>query len=397
MSDAIDLARQLNIAENMQQAARDLENNRVGQALFRETHAADAIEQVLDVLRNRTDLRPDQLAEKLRAAERGLAALRASLAELREQFLANEQRTETAEAPSEIDGLHQRQKRVREQIARLARELARLQAKAAGDATQRAAERLSGNPPDESQRSDSGRVERAERDLEEAARQLARRREQAEEDWSRRFLEQFKVELAAMVDGQRAVIRTTAELDATRDGNKPLAFEQQRTVEELTVQERKLADDAHVQSEMLSGLRVFGVALNDAVTQLNLAADQLDKQNTGKTTQNAERRALDRFEQIVGALDQAAARQSEPSPAGGQGGQADGGGGQRPLFDLFQVKLLRMLQADLNQRTQDLEARQDRDDDVEHQAAELATEQGRLAELVEQLISRNNADEEIDE
>ena len=73
LADAVDLARQLAIAGNMQQTMRDLEGNRVGQALAREAQIAAALQQVLDTLQNRSESRPEQLVEKLRAAERELA------------------------------------------------------------------------------------------------------------------------------------------------------------------------------------------------------------------------------------------------------------------------------------------------------------------------------------
>ena len=83
LADAVALARQLAIGGSMRQAQHDLSNNRVGQALAREAVVADAIEQVLDVLRNRAETRPEELIGKLRAAERRLAALQEELAALR--------------------------------------------------------------------------------------------------------------------------------------------------------------------------------------------------------------------------------------------------------------------------------------------------------------------------
>ena len=201
-----------------------------------------------------------------------------------------------------------------------------------------------------------------------------------------------------MVDDQRTVIRETTELDARREQNDRATDGDERSFARLADQERGLADDAHVHSELLAGLHVFGVALADAETQLAAAAEQLEDQITGPPTQQAERRALARFEQIVWALEQTAAAANNPPPAGGQGNPGAGGQSQRPLFDLFEVKLLRMLQADLNERTHTLQQRQadavppnvDELTARQREAEQLAAEQGRLAELVQQLLSRDN-------
>jgi phosphoglycerate-specific signal transduction histidine kinase len=153
----------------------------------------------------------------------------------------------------------------------------------------------------------------------------------------------------------------------------------------------------HVESELLAGLRVFRVALTDAEQKLITAADLLGDRATGLATQQAEQRALERFEQIAQALEQTASAANAPS-SGGQGGDG-GGGAKRPLFDLFEVKLLRTLQADLNERTQAFQKRPDGEELAARQRAadELSAEQGRLAELVEELLTRDNDSEDADE
>ena len=78
LSDALSLARRLAIGGKMQETARDLAENRVGGALGRETQIAEDIQQVVAILRNTNEQRPEQLADKLRDAEQRLAELRAA-------------------------------------------------------------------------------------------------------------------------------------------------------------------------------------------------------------------------------------------------------------------------------------------------------------------------------
>ena len=400
--DAIALARDRGIANNMRQATRDLTANRVGQALVREGEIVRAIDEVLNLLRDRTNLTPEELIARLQQAERELEALRRDLAELQRDLAAAEKSADAAKA---TQPLRERQRQLREQIARLARELARLDAADAGRSTQQAADKLADRtdapPPTPRQPADSRDVERAEEDLAEAARQLAQRRAQAEDDWAQKFLERFRVALSAMVADQRAVIAPTESID--RERGESLAAAQVKAVKELEVQERRLADEVIAQSEWISGLRVFGEALAEASKELDRAAEQLDAEATGELTQQAERRALERFEQIVWALEQTTTQAQQP-PADQAGNAGAGGQQPRPLFDLFEVKLLRMLQADLNQRTQQFHDRTVEELNkagqlpaADAQAAEqLAAEQRRLAELAAKLAARDNDGDEHD-
>jgi hypothetical protein len=83
-----------------------------------------------------------------------------------------------------------------------------------------------------------------------------------------------------------------------------------------------------------------------------------------------------------------------PPGAGGQNNQPQ----RRPTFELLEVKMLRMLQVDLNERThtyQEKLAGQPPSDDaakaaLEREARELAVEQSRLAELVQNMLTRDN-------
>jgi hypothetical protein len=407
LADAIELARQLGIADHMRQATRELGDNRVGQALAREQQIADAIEQVLDTLRDREESQTDRLVAGLRAAERELAALRDELAELRKQTAGVEQQPGAA-ADGRRQQLHQRQQQLRERIERLARQLDRLQAPAAGQSAGQAAEKLADKQsqrdprqPNEQQPASRERVEQAEQDLAEAARQLAQRRREAEQNLAREFLQRVQVALAAMVADQREVVERTAELDAAGQSADRLTDAERRAAAEMADQERTLADEAHAQSEMIAGLHVFVLALGQAADHLTAAATRLDQGDAGAATQRAELQALARLEEIVAALDETAA-ETDPNqqPPGGAGaGQQPGSNQSRPpAFDLFEVKLLRSLQGDLNRRTGELQQRPADElsasdaprADRDAQAAELAAEQSRLAELVQELLSRDN-------
>jgi hypothetical protein len=98
-----------------------------------------------------------------------------------------------------------------------------------------------------------------------------------------------------------------------------------------------------------------------------------------------------------------AAQNPGAQPGAGQG-EANEQPQRRPTFELLEVKMLRMLQVDLQQRTRDFQQRltaaanrppnqQDRAK-LQQDAQELAAEQGRLAELVQNMLTRDNEPEE---
>jgi hypothetical protein len=86
-------------------------------------------------------------------------------------------------------------------------------------------------------------------------------------------------------------------------------------------------------------------------------------------------------------------QQQQPPNAGQNAQQPE----RRPTFELLEVKMLRMLQVELQTRTREYQERlaappadAAQRAAMQQQAQELAAEQGRLVELVEEMLSRDN-------
>jgi hypothetical protein len=411
LGDAIALSRRLAVGSQMQQTATDLGENRVGQALERERQIADGLQQILNLLRNEGERRPQQLVDKLKQAEQQLAALQQQLAELRQQIIQAE-RSPNAANPQQQRKLNEQQQSVRRDIERLARELDRLQATDASKSTQSAASDLNNRPPNEQKRdansqqpSPSGQVQKAEQKLDQAAHQLAERRQQAEDDLALEIVRRFQTELGEMVKRQQEVIKKTTEFDAARQPPTSLSVDQIKTTVDLADQEHQLADQAKEHSELLVGLGAVRVSLEEAELRLSAAGKLLGDRQTGAATQQAEKLALTRLEAMLRAFAQTAneaaqkpnANNAPPPAAANNQPQPQ----RRPTFQLLEVKMLRMLQADLNERTRQYEQRlagpagnQVAKAALDQEARELATEQGRLAELVQKMLSRDNEKQE---
>src|SRR5208282_2829546 len=135
---------------------------------------------------------------------------------------------------------------------------------------------------------------------------------------------------------------------------------------------------------------IFRVGLAVAVDEMGRASALLERRQTGTTTQEAEQFAIDRLKLLLAAL--------EPEKPGGAGDKrgpdnqgADKWNGEPPagVLPLAQLKLLKLLQEDLNLRTQQLnsaEAAGKASEELRQQYARLLEEQGRLAELAFQLL-----------
>ncbi len=351
------------------------------------------------------------MVDKLKQSEQKLGALQQQLAGLRQQ-IAQTERTPNAANPEQLRKLNDEQQNVRRDIEQLSRELDRLQAADASKSTQSAANDLNNHPANQQNReanagrpSSSGQVKKAEQNLEQAASQLSQRRQQAEDDLALEFVRRFQSELGEMVKRQQAVIKNTVLFGAEMRPPTALSAQQIKSVVDLAGQERKLADQAKEHSELLFGLGAVRMSLEEAERRLLAAGKLLDDRQTGPPTQQAEQLALARLEAMLQAFAQTANEAGKmpdannaPPPAAANNQQQPQ---RRPTFELLEVKMLRMLQADLNERTAQHEKRSDAavgnqaaKAEIDQEAHELAAEQGRLAELVQAMLSRDNEKQE---
>ncbi len=270
----------------MQETSRDLSGNRVGQALAREAQIAADLQQVLEALDNTR--RPEQLVKQLRQAEERLAELREQVVTLRQRIAAEEQRATTASNSQQLSQLAGSQQTLQRETEQLAGQLKRLQAADASESTQNAANRLANTPgskdrenTDGQQPARSSEVQQAEQDLEQAAQHLANQRQRTENELSLEFVRRFQAELGTMVERQKKVMHDTVQLDAARKSDSSPDESISQRASKLAVEERGLANLAGEQSELLSGLGAVRMGLDEAERRLAAAAAILDDRDNG--------------------------------------------------------------------------------------------------------------------
>ena len=140
----------------------------------------------------------------------------------------------------------------------------------------------------------------------------------------------------------------------------------------------------------LEPANIFGVALSAAVDEMGRAAALLQRRQAGLATQQAEQNALERLKLMLAAMEpEEPGKTASGDDAGKQGGDKHDGGPPAGVLPLAQLKLLKLLQEDLNLRTQQLnqaEAAGRAAEELRDQYARLLEEQGRLAELTFQIL-----------
>lgn len=387
LGDAVELARSEGISGRMRQASRQIEENQLGQASGQQQQLTEKLDELLDTLTGRREHQLERRLEQLNEAAAELQGLRQRANQLHDDLSAALQNPDEAEKRRQLQRLEAQRQEQQQEMERLGRKLKRLQAEQAAESVANAAEhsQRSGEAAgqgDQQQQREQGDL--AEEDLARAEDELQRRIQQVERDLLEEQLARLEQSLEGMVVQQQDINEETLRLDRLRQQNGKLTHGQLASVGALAQQQRALLAEAGDFAEKIEAAEVFHLALTGAMTEMADAAQRLENVQIGERTQTAEARALQRLEQLVEAM-----KPDEPddTPEGGAG--SGSGGGQTQSADgirsVAQLKLIRLMQHSLQEQTRKLEeirATRDWTDEEQAEVAELAQEQGRLAELL---------------
>lgn len=391
IGDALDLAQKRGLSGRMREAGDQAQRNQVSQAIGEQQQIAQELDELLNILSNRREQELSRLVRKLREAERDLQQLRKQQAGLRKKMdeaaaAARDGKLDAQEHKRQIERLMREERRLQEEAARLARRLERLQAEQAGRKMGAAASRL-GQAGQAGEKGDAGQAgeqaEAAEKDLEEAQVELAKRRQQAEADLANEQLSRIEDTVKSLHERQGKLIDETRRLEGLREAKGYLTRGEAASLQDLVRQQRALQQEAHLLAEKIAGAETFHLALNNAGEDMLRAANRLSQRDTGVGTQRIQRDAQDRIAQMLAALKSDSKKGGKPGSdgngqGGGQGGQQGGG-----IRSIAEVKLLKLMQEDLNLRLKtlgDAPAESDREAHIE-QLTRLSVEQGQLADL----------------
>ena len=395
ISDALYRARELAISGQMRSAAAKIQRNQMGQAIGRQEQIIQGLREILDILANRRENELERLIKQLRDAEARLAEAARQEEGLRKALQQAEQLSDEAQRRRELERLSRQQEQLQEQAERMARQLERLMAEAAGETVAQAAQKMQQAAQSARQGNCQGASKQAagaKRDLDEARRQVAQQRLEAEIQLAMEQLARLEQTLQGMQRRQDEMIKETQRLDQLGHDQGQLSRAQNASLHQLARAQSLLQTETVALAEQLVGAEVFNLALSGAAREMGRAADLLDRRDTGSVTQQAEQNALRRLGQLLEALKPEEPEEDPDASKGGQGGK--GPSGQPPgsgIQTLVELKLLKLLQEEVNRRTQELESAFGRaeplPDEVRREYVELSAEQGRLADLLLNLIT----------
>jgi DNA-binding transcriptional regulator GbsR (MarR family) len=399
VSDAVHLARERGIASAMRRASGQIDRNQVAQATGAQRQAGQALQDMLDILQNRRESELNRLVKKLREAEDRLRDLRKRQKGLRKKMKEAAANPNAEERKRQLQRLAKEQKQLEEETRRLARQLMRLRAEKTGGQMARAAGKMSQAGQAGQQGDDGGaqqQADAAQKDLDEAQQQLAKRRRQAEIDLAMEQLARLEDALKSLHVRQKKLAGDTAQLNVDRGDLERLPRLLAGEVHDLANQQRALHAETAAQAEKLKAAATFQLVLGGAAGDMQRATARLDRKRTGQPTQDAQQNALARIARILDAFKQE--KEDAKKKDDQQGGDS---GGNRPagqVRSLAEVRLIKLMQEDVNQRTAAIEKARGKTDPLtaeqDEEYDQLSREQSQLADLILDLFQPSEEDPE---
>jgi hypothetical protein len=386
----------------MGEAADQLEKNQMGAARNSQEQSRQDLKELVDSLQDRRERELARLVKELKNAE-------AELNKLRQRQAENLKKTREArnnpDAKQRADQLKKLAKEQAEIQKELDRQLKRLSKLNAGGAT-RAASRASGKMGEAQQNLDQDQGEQAEQeedealtDLEEAQDEVQQARRDAEEQLAMEQLVKMADHLKTLSERQDNVAKATGEYEKIRaEHDGQLTIAQRNGVRSLGRIQEGLKDETGELIEKLEGAPVFALTLKRAAENMEETAGRLHTLKTDETTQRAAESAAKRFKQLLESLKPDRAKEGAPQQGGGNPGGGAGGAAGDGIPPAAQIKMLKALQEEINERTEYYdELRRRKKELTPEQNAEidrLQTDQGTLADLARDLTRPKRDDGE---
>ena len=385
------------------EAADQLEKNQMGQARSRQEQARNELRDLVDAIQNRRERELARLVKELKNAEAELAQTRARQAQNLKKTREAQQNQNANERREQLKRLAKEQAEIQKDLKRQLQKLAKLSADRAARAGQSASGKMSRAQAnlDDDQGEDAGKEqEEALANLEDAQEELEETRRDAEEQLAVEQLARMGDQLKSLAERQEKIVSETASYEAQRRKNDDkLTMAQRAGVKGLGQVQTGLKEETAELIEKLDGAPVFALTLRRASQNMETVAKRLQETKTDKSTEEAARAASDRFKQLLESLKADAAANGAQGGGGGGGGAGGGGGGNGDgIPATAQLKLLKTLQQEINERTDSFDEKKRRNQKLNpEQTADLqrlGEEQGVLADLVRDLTRPKRDDGE---
>ena len=405
LKDAAEQTRKQATAAKMGEVADQLDKNQMGQARAGQEQARRDLKKMIEEIEDRRGKELSRLVAELKAAE-------AELKKMRDKQAANLKKTQQArqepdpqKRADELKRLAKEQKQLEEDLKKQMAKLSKMNNQAGSKPGQKAAEAMAkaqGNLDQDQGEQAEGEEEEALEDLKQAQKEVANARKEAEEQLAMEQIAKMADALKSIGERQDKMVEETTRYEKARAENDgKLSLAQRTGVKDLGRVQAGLKDEAMELIDRLGeGAPVFGLTLKKAAGGMEDAARRLQALKTDEATVRSEKLASARFQQLVDSLKPDKAKNGGQQPQGegqgGEGAQPKGGGDGIPAA--AQIKMLRSLQQELNERTDFYDELLRRHKELNpEQTAELEKlheDQGTLADLVRDLTKPKKDDGE---
>jgi len=360
------------VVRRMKTAREDIEKNNTSNA---DQSQRDTIEQLQSVVKELEDQRAaelDRLAKKLREKQEQLEKLAQEQEKLQKMVQEAKKIADPKAREEELKRLARQQQQMKEEAEELARQLSRMRQDRASQAAGQAAAQMEQalRQLERGQDAEEEQEEALER-LDEAQREVERTREQAEEELAReqaakaaeeikRLKQRHEALIAEASRIERAVLQQKAWRNSLVLSSKQLGRAQDELGDETKAFGEKKRAEAQVFGRLLQNaaeaMKGAGAKFNDRAEE---AKDDPNDLTPATEAVKLQKEALRRLDQLLDALKQ------EPGmamrlPGGSRGTRGDsgdggtsGGSGAESLPPVVQYKLLKALQVEINQKTEE--------------------------------------------
>jgi len=353
LKDAFDQAAQGDLSGDMQKAKQELGRNQLGDARADQKAASAELQKMVKGFEEKREDDRDRLAKKLAEKQKELEELQKEQDELKKKIEDAEKAKDEPELErlaKEQKKLAQKTKDVAEQLTRLGAERAGRSAAQAGEAMDQAAERLEKGQKPEDEDAGLDRLADAKNEVDQA-------KQDTEDELSREQQARIADEVQRLKERQEGLnqeaTRIRDELAKGPERSRRLLL----SMGGLSDAQKGLGDETEALARKeLAGTPVFLRLMLRASESMTDAADRLDKGRKAEPAGvedgavRAQAEALHRLDLVVGAL------KSDDAALGAGGGGGGGGGGDAGAADdsvppLAQLKVLRTMQKEVNDRT----------------------------------------------
>ena len=394
------------IASSMKEARDRLHQNQLGNAGEEQQRALAGLEKLVKNLEDRREAELGRLNDQLRKAEADLEKLAEEQDQLRKKIKEAANEKDPKKREEELKRLARKQRELQQQAEQLSKQLSRLRAERAGQSVAQAAKQMEeavrrlerGEAGDDKQDEALDRLDEAQEDLEAA-------RAANEEELAREALAKVADVLKRLKERQDALVAEEERIRKEVLERKGWSRGQRISLRNLGTAQEGLGHECKSLADRdLTAAPIFARLLRKAAESMQQAAEEFarhfdkvgdnpEDKSAPATAERKQKLAQHRLQQILDALK---IDEGTPIRAANNGKPAGGSQGRRAVGDgippLAQLKLLRAIQAEINERTKEFAAKHPDEKKLtaeeKRQLEVIRREQREVAELIEEYTQK---------